>query len=672
MQQAILKRNQGTASNQGNQAHRGTSLVEVLVVLAILSIGIFAIIRIFPEGFVSIKGTGNSTKAQGLTDELTDYLRKHQESLPDGIAALDPGSGNVLPNVHPLDMQSNFTYIDNPFVTGPARPDPRFSQYNRARRVFGETVKIPAPVLNFMPRATFPGGEVAVSTHYALFAPLYTADVKPMGANVSNAAQGMEVYSATPHSRIVFQNPPTSANDLDLTNRGIFGYGINYQLGRLLFTAANANRRFKLEFAYDDGAGNTLRGTINVVVPAATTVWNTYSYYTVDLVTLGVLPAGAEVYPGSDVLYRYFDRLGVDTPFDANNPFEYKVYDRIAGLIGFNPRASLTPLPSREGRGLSARIDYDVDDWGILHQDIQIPRSLSSTDPANQFYAVKLFTNRIKRLGDFDEEVVFPTSNAGSSPVTTTDRYEGLMRYYPGSALGAARTGTPELDVVVVDLATGFQIDNRTLAIGGNNTNGEVNHSLGVLQLRPNVQWQNPYDLGSAVVAPAAQPDGGAVAGRMLRVYFRHKEHFAMAVEKPYSSYTRELSLPALGAGEFFHAPFGYLLFPLADAEKTVAVDYLWRDATTGEQRRDIGEMIRVKLPNPGGPDDPGTNTAFVHLANSEPGGPSANSNPDVEPNSIRILGVRGVSIRTHVAWREAPRWRHLRRTAMLTREVTR
>jgi hypothetical protein len=171
-------------------------------------------------------------------------------------------------------------------------------------------------------------------------------------------------------------------------------------------------------------------------------------------------------------------------------------------------------------------------------------------------------------------------------------------------------------------------------------------------------------------VAAAAQPDGGAVAGRLLRVYFRHKEHFAMAVEKPYSSYSQETLLPGLGAGEFFQAATGYLLFPLADADKTIAVDYVWRDVTTGEQRRDVGEMIRVKLPDPGGVEDPGTGTAWARVANGDCG--TGNCNPDAEPGSVRILGVRGVSIKTHVAWREAPRWRHLRRTAMLTREVTR
>ena len=671
-----LKRNQGAViGSQPMRVHRGTSLVEILVVLAILTIGIFAIIRIFPEGFVSIRGSGNATKAQGLTDVLTDFLRKNQENLPDGILALNPANGAILPNVHPLDMQSNWNYSDNPLTNGPAA-DPRFSQANRARRVVGETVKIAAPTANFLPRASYTGpgnlgagnSEALVSVHQALFAPLYTLDAYPAA---NNAAQGIDVYSATPHTRVVFQNPPTTANNDELIARDLFGYGINYQLGRLLFTAQNANARFRCEFAYDSGGGNIVRGNIQVTVPAAQTPWGGFSYYTVDLVTLGVLPAGAEIYPGSDVLYRCFDRLSIDQPFNVKNdavaganPYEFKVYDRVSGLFGFNPEASTTPLASREGRGLSARIDYDVDDWQILHQDVEVPRVAS--DPAGTYFAVKLFTNRIKKIGDLEEEIVFQTSQAGGGPVTSIKAYEGLIRYYPSSAVSAARAGTPGLEVAVVDLATGLQIDNRTLVIGGNNSNGELNHSLGIIQLRQNVLLQLPYDMGSTpMVAPVD------IRGRTLRVYFRHKDHFTMAVEKPFSNYQRELSAPAaMGAGEFFHAPLGYLLFPLADADKTVAVDYLWRDATTGEQRRDVGEMLRVKLPDPGGVEDPGTGTAWVRVANADCG--TGNCNPDVEPNSIRVIGVRGVSIRTHVAWRESPRWRHLRRTAMLSREVTR
>ena len=126
------------------------------------------------------------------------------------------------------------------------------------------------------------------------------------------------------------------------------------------------------------------------------------------------LPSSALLDTGSDLIYRRCHQLPVATAFSAD-PFEFKVYDTIYGLMGFNPAITYALPPRQDGRGLTMRVDYDVDDWHTLHQDEVVPLGLvNSNDTANSFHSIQLATAAIKRYLDIED--TFNLIQSGIAP----------------------------------------------------------------------------------------------------------------------------------------------------------------------------------------------------------------------------------------------------------------
>jgi hypothetical protein len=162
---------------------------------------------------------------------------------------------------------------------------------------------------------------------------------------------------------------------------------------------------------------------------------------------------------------------------------------------------------------------------------------------------------------------------------------------------------------------------------------------------------------------------------------------FAVATLKPFTRYFAQEDLTQLAHRQFYTGyGGGYLLFPNADAEKTVSVDYTWVNGVTGALHTELGELHRLQPPatafaptagcTGAGAFDPGGRW-WVRLTHSDAdvckgGSTDANADTEVQPGSILIRGVRGASLHTHVVWREANRWRHRERSTILTREQSR
>src|SRR2546425_5132274 len=131
---------------------RGTSLVEILAAMAILLLGILAIIQVFPGGFTSILYGRSVSQAQMLTRGMVEAQRVRFAEMPDGVIAMDPVTGAPNPL---LAVKENL--LDYPpdanLPNSKVLADPRFSDVNKARRVIGETTKIPPPTLTspYMP-----------------------------------------------------------------------------------------------------------------------------------------------------------------------------------------------------------------------------------------------------------------------------------------------------------------------------------------------------------------------------------------------------------------------------------------------------------------------------------------------------------------------------------------
>ena len=70
------KLNQRTETHRvGRKRNSAFSLIEIMVVLVVLLIGILAIVRLFPAGFLSISRTAEQTAANALTQQVLDLQK---------------------------------------------------------------------------------------------------------------------------------------------------------------------------------------------------------------------------------------------------------------------------------------------------------------------------------------------------------------------------------------------------------------------------------------------------------------------------------------------------------------------------------------------------------------------------------------------------------------------
>ncbi len=647
----------GRGAAKAGRRRRGMSLVEILIVLALLTIGIFAIIRLFPQGFASINATGDILLADTLATKNEEYARKLRENLPDAIVGID-NAGNILTNIQPdsylgTRQYGTLTAQDEDGKQVPVQ-DPRFSLGNLTRRVIGEQVKVSPPT------AMSVGGVNEQASIYAvLYGPIYSA------AAMLPASLGVSARSATPMQRVVFQDPPTQENWLQLRALGDFGYGINYEQGKLYLAyfdkqaigAKQAwDRRLIVDFQYHPDPNTTLR-TPPGGQPLLAQVSNDPGWdpVTPDWTRPGwTFDLQPNMEPGSDVVVRGFLGLPNSQPFSQDaDPYEFKVYDTATGLIGFKPALSTLPLPQQQGRGITAKVDYDVDDWQILRQDLVLPTEV--VDPnngASPYYSFKLSTGSIKQLGETEDTVNF---DAAGNPAFT---YAGLIRYYPDTS---ARKGTNTLDLLIVDLDTGLWIGSDSLQPDLVAGNGTIDYRNGIIHLNPNAQWNLP-PVGAAGGAVAMSP-----AGRHVRIFYRTLNEFAVTPVKAWSGYLSQPTAANLGSAPFRGQDFlpstgGYLLFPLVSADKVLSVDYNWT-SNSGVPHHESGEVHRVEVP--GVPGEPPGNPGYAWIRLS----PGLDITGDFNPNSVQVTGVRGSSFQTLVTWRESKQWRRRVRSTMLSRE---
>ncbi len=665
----------------------GGSLVEVLVALAVLLIGIFGIARLFPQGFGSLRYTERLTNATSLAQKNEEFLRARAQNLPDAIVALLPGTNLIDPNLDP-----RLVFHESPY-TGPGLPpnsiaDPRYSGPNRWRRVLGEVVRIPPPTTT---SPYFPGG--AVSLHNLTFSPIYSA------AAIPGSSIGIAVYSATPQRRIVVSTLPQDNDDVLPLTADQNSYGINYDIHRLYFAAvpqANADpafqgdRTFKLEYTYLqlDPGGNVVRATsvpdLILTIPwkeqVAGRAWNEF-----DLPPPVDLPAGFgwKIELGSDFLYRAFrDTTGAVTPFSSTDPYEYRVLNSLLGVVGFNPLGANIPQPHSAGRGIVAKIDYDVDDWHILHEDLIVP---TEPDPV-----IRLAAGPVKKIGD-PEDILNLIVDVGGNVQNHTTEYRGLVRGYAGRPSSTDLT----TDVIVADMTEGVLMTNADL----DGVNGKLNYQNGTIRFNPTVQWRAP---GSGAQLPAE-----SIAGKHIRVYYRSRADWGMSVEKPHSNYLREsVALANMDHREYMQGSGGFLFFPITDGGKSVLVDYSWQQfacepdpanpgsfVTVPVERTEVGELHRIGEPATiGSPQNPPFGQAvanwWVRLNNHDSafGVPAATDPPSpapfptsncsgspigtVVPGTIQVLGVRGASLTSLVFWREGNDWRQVQQVTILGRDT--
>lgn len=621
------------------RARRGTSLVEILVAMVILLIGIYSLVRLFPAGFTMILYGKNVSQAQTLTRGMVEAAKLRYDQLPNGILAMDPIRQSAYPEL-PVD-QELMGFQPDP----KGAPDTRFSDVNKVRRVLGEGTKIPAPTITspYMPVDRATGQRLPVSVYVLSFSPIYSVVPTKYGLG------GIFVYSGNSLNRVVFDGPP---DDAELAALDINSYGIDYGNATLYFRPAPYERRFKLEYSFSASAGNGFvreqsRPDTCVLIAANQRDYDmrqAHSNQPPDCVFVP-LPSGARLEREEEFAYRQFRLVRAAEPFSNEDPYEFKVLNSVIGIVGFNPLAATFRPRGTDSRGITARIDYDVDDWHIIHEDREVPSSAP--------HQVKLTLDGIERIGALDEY---------------QERYNGLIKNYPDRPA----VGTLDVDLLVVDLDTGLTIDSRTLQRSGENPelkqpyineNGEINYNDGSITFAENVRWTLPTASGAF-----SPPD--PVAGKRVRIYYRTRQNWALQMTKAFTNYVREPDAQGLGYREFYlHVPqsrnpdqSGYLFFPVADHGQAVLVDYSWwqRVGNQSVLRTETGEYHQIH--DPADPDSPQNSFGFPFPSfwwTRVDAAGRANLQFDAN-HPILIQRVRGISVRARAIWREGNRWRRL------------
>lgn len=643
-------------SNRGRKARRGVSLIEVLVVLVILVLGILIIVRLYPSGFFSINSVGDAALADSLGQAAVQSQVQGASGLPDQIrpGPLDLSTLSAAQQVQLSQYDPDF----NPTV----QPDYSVSLDN-ARSVINETVTIPAA-----------SGISRQSLYLVTYGPIVmgtaAAPIHPSG-NLSQLPQYLTVNSV-PWTAIAGDETaaaaatPSYAQDtlaphqerflVDLTNRMIaVPYAAYTSTGT--GTAVSYSQKIVAKIVASDGntytqflnvPPGTPRDTTNPNAPTDSTgtkyLSDTGSNYQGGWFDPTTQYGDASASPAHSVppanttwlrvtLYRPYQPI-VSTGTFSNDPYEFMlatdnfgspspITNANPGTIRFNPKAA----GGSGSAALRAQISYQTYSWRILHEDRDIPAL-----PQGNTAVIRLTLKNIKRAGD---------------PNADNSIYTGLADINPGMVGG-------NQSIVIMDVDTGAIIaaTDPTL-INDEDLNGTINDATG--------QTVNvSYSTGRITFGYDAFGDnsGGATpTAHRVRIFYGGDQDWTVAVQKAPSYYTFNatnvsggadpLLLPAQYA--FDPTPgHTFVYFPRCDADRSVEV--------TGTYVASSGQLINfaetAAIP-PVVLTLGGTSYVAVDL-----GAPTLASPIPTSAGQVTVTGVRGLSARSIVVWKERDRWR--------------
>jgi hypothetical protein len=433
---------------------------------------------------------------------------------------------------------------------------------------------------------------------------------------------------------------------------------VDYKAGALIFNGTNYDRTYRVSYSYPTLQG--LRAVTAEIVrvprrPAGTV-------YAVPLAQASHDPSRPGPYaiePLSERVARKFRYVSTSGAFSPDE-YEYTTLvpsgaawgaavQQITGGLLFNPVGFRAYERGPSGlRPLTARIDYTVADWHVLHED----RVLGDRAP----YSVKLALPFIKQAG-------------------VTNEYDGTVYKGLTDAFAVASRGTsatPGPSVVAVNLATGaLCADGGDAFPSSQNGNLDVDFKQGLVRF---ARVNGAAEADARFHAPNAVAGVGKVVrmpGLGVRIFYRADGDWAVALQKANSNYELFNGVPSglLPSGRYWVSAIMpdmttktgrvHVTFPPSDAGKTVVLNFTYtaadgtRKTVYGVQGQ-ITDRSRV-WENTGGVQHP---YITVQLP------PDA----DVSRAQVVLSQVRGVSVRSVAIWREGPSWKRQEVSTYLAR----
>ncbi len=554
MRRGNREHNRGIAHRQSSRSHQGFSLVEVLVTMAILVIGILAVARLFPYGFLSIQRTANISKAQAMSAQILSAYQTPAQyidaGLPDAngqiidVPGIQPDNLNPATGTELASLQSTLG-----FTLPSGFPLYAFSNVNRIKYVHGETFTVPAanPAVHLL----------QLGPVYNVFNTLANVPSDSLVVHGSNLTPVAESSSPTTDDPSAY--PTLSSPD---------SYAIDYARGAIAFYPRITNPGYAVPYrtfimtyqGYSSGATAPSAITLQIQVPDAPVPqagqivepkWMAINGSNTTVISPPGLANGAlpGIFPGSDQVSRMFRLVstspGVNQPF-SSDPYEYgwltpqETGNANVGSLIFNPLGRTAADVNGSGlvaqKPLQVFVDYLIFDNHILRDD----RSF----PASRPYDLQLSVSGIDQVGDpMTDQTTYDglyhdipgDTTLDEADLVIVNRHTGLPMYYANNGTiytyNVANPYSPGTDLPVgtVDAKNGILTFQQTY-IEANNLEGlplrvlyRAHRAWGV-QLQQAAAQYTPAATGAVPSSTTYYIGGGAMGGSASRIYFSPSE----------------------------------------------------------------------------------------------------------------------------------------------------
>ena len=604
---------------------RGTSLIEILVVMFVLLVGIMTVIQLFPTGFGVVRDAESRTIATKLAQQELERWKNLSANIPTGILAINE-LGNPINNNNPGPPFMSFVMNGSTLERGNVLNN---------RQIFGETTSI--PVASYF---TTGGGTEYGSRYTLAFSPIETAWDEDNGVYTGIAVKSGDLRRRRGDKEQYppYLRPGEYAVDYEIGNGSVFYIAVSKD---------SSDRLYYVSFSFwvtdDNNASGPpqLHSAINqpVTVPANNGEWQE--------VPIPVPPGFTldEIDDNSDSCARGF----VPQPYDTwgDSPYEFYVADQVLGIIAFNPKGHGTyEYTARGVRPIEARIDYRIYDARIIREDKIIPPPAGNATEI----PIKLALRFILNAGD---PAVFDDGDPTDNPDEPT--FEGLMKTTIGIKAGASNPLIVSTSMLIIDLATGLRVDPTAIT--------NIDYKAGIVTLPTTanlVDWNGDEKVNSA-----------DLVGKHLRFFYRADGDWSVQCQKAYAIYSRDWGGGAL---DYYHYRIkpgsgadglsNELLFAPCEREKSVSVSYTYatNDGGVVTEHRVVGESHKISEKTTI-ITDPVTNAdvefTYINLDIPDDG---------YIPRNVNI-SVVGTSFRARVIWRDGVHWRHVDMDTTLLRK---
>lgn len=647
-------------STQPIRHRKGSSLIELLVVIVIFLIGVLAMVQIFPLGLNVIQRTRAITQAENLARAELERIQGQSGYLPEMIVPVTYNYtvGGVVITVNPNRLTTNLMPdqgvaggdIDangNVLINGnPIGNWALVSGSNLYNRVIGEGQPVPGPrrLNNGVPGLDF-GSLMTLR-----FAPIYddgsagvfTVYGNDYQRNWGDRSRGFPSPGRTRDYEFYF----VDANNTDDENF----------VGEDQIWIAPAQRvsyRVTFSFNYDDGVQT---GQYEVIIPITldplapppfarigTDESTATNYWVISLPQLvgqpdingntNYVPANYRDTDWWSVrVQRQFERLNVATPF-GGDPYQFKVLSPSTGQILINPQAASTTVPTRAGRApLFARTDYTVYDWRLIRDEFRVP----TQGPV----ARKLVINGIMpRSGTEPDGRNFAGLGLSTPDVTGTVGSQDFILFdvETGGVILGNESNNPN--------APGFpQSPNSAYSV--DKTNGYIEFR-DVDNTNPDLSAFICYPTGNNATPWTAPVLVDDISGRNVRALYRGQGAWSVQPFKAAAYYRPVYGFNAngLAPGEAFIGGTNSvgnnfrIYFPPSDLGQQVIIDEVWFNTGTGAQVLKGQEFQITAI-------EPGLNLAYADIRDKA----AAGSVFDFS-QGYAVRGIRGASMKVRVLW---------------------